>query len=254
MFALLLVPSPPASAQVAAAPWPASAQGRALPRPAWVLVIPARRTATGDLVIWDRNDAWTKAWRVPRLVDGIRMVSLLGDAEDRRSVTADAIDGMIVSSLDVVVRKYGAPAIALAVSDGSAVAIAGYVPGYSAAWQPAEATSDVQETQRRSSRVLAGMFGGSGAAPLPRETPVEPTFDADIVDAIERTDGTFDYVVGFSVPGQGPEDLALRLEALPDARIKSVTGQVGRVRATLSYDTPRDSIADELAAAGFTVR
>lgn len=169
-------------------------------------------------------------------------------------MTAEAIDGMIVSSLDVVVRKYGAPAIALAVSDGAAVAVAGYVPGYSAAWQPVDASADVQDTQRLAVRTLAGMFGGATAPVAPRDPSPEPTHDADIVDAIERMDGTFDYVISLSVPGQGPEEIALRLERLPDARLKSISGQPGRVRVTLSYDTPRDSIADELAGVGFSVR
>ena len=191
---------------------------------------------------------------MPRLVGGVRMVSLLGDAEDRRSITADAIDGMMVSSLDVVVRKYGAPAIALAVTDGRSVAVAGYAPGYAASWQPVYDASDPVEAQRRSVETLASMFGGNAGPAAVATEATAPSYDADIVDAIERTDGTYDYVLSLSVRGQGPDDIALRLEALPGARLKAIEGAPGKVRATVSYDAPHDAIADDLSAAGFSVR
>lgn len=183
------------------------------------------------------------------------MVALLGDAEDKRSITAEAIDGMVVSSLDVVVRKYGAPAIALAVADGRGVAVAGYVPGWAASWQPVHDVADTAEAHRKSVEALASLFGSpAGAVPTRPQPESSPNHDVDIVDAIERTDGTFDYVISVTVPGQGPEEVALRLEAMPGASLASVTGSQGRVRATLKYETPHDGIADDLAALGFSVR
>lgn len=147
-------------------PWPDQAYERGLPRPDWVLAIPARRASDGSLTIWDRNDPWTSAWRVPITVDGLRIVTLFGDTEDRRSITPDAIDGMLVDQMQPVMEKYGAPALALIVDDGSGIALAGYVPGYPASWTLAAETADTEETRKASADLLASLFNGAVTAPV----------------------------------------------------------------------------------------
>ena len=159
LTALLLIAPHEVSAQSSpAAPWPSAAQGRSLPRPDWVLAIPARRQGDGSLVIWDRNDDWTKVWRVPKAVDGLRIVTLLGDSEDRKSITPSAIDEMLVDQMRPVMDKYGAPALALIVTDGQSTAVAGYVPGWTAAWTEVMYADGLAETRSLATDAISAMF------------------------------------------------------------------------------------------------
>lgn len=147
-------------------PWPDLAYERGLPRPDWVLAIPARRGADGRLTIWDRRDPWTSAWRVPTTVDGLRIVTLFGDTQDRRSITPEAIDGMLVDQMRPVMDKYGAPALALIVDDGQGIAVAGYVPGYPASWTTATEFEDVENTRAESASKVVSLFSGVVSAPV----------------------------------------------------------------------------------------
>lgn len=156
-----------------AAPWPIAAQGRSLPRPDWVLAIPARRQADGSLAIWDRNDDWTKEWRVPKVVDGLRIVTLLGDSEDRKRITPSAIDEMLVDQMRPVMDKYGAPALALIVTDGQSTAVAGYVPGWTAAWTDVPYAAGLPETHALSTAAISGMFSEPYSQPLATDTGAE---------------------------------------------------------------------------------
>lgn len=146
-----------------------SAQNRGLPRPDWVLAIPARRTADGGLVIWDRTDEWTRAWRVPRVIDGMRVVTLLGDSQDSRSITPAAIDGMLVDEMQVVLDKYGAPALALIVNDGASIAVAGYVPGWQASWTSVASDLDPHVARDNSMDAIASLFDGRGNQTQPSQ-------------------------------------------------------------------------------------
>ena len=223
-------PSPAPLAAEPAAPWPEEAQGRSLPRPSWVLVIPARRKLNGDLSIWERSDEWTKAWRVPRTLGGVRMVTLLGDSEDRRSVTAAAIDGMLVDSLAVVMRKYGAPALALAVTDGRSVALAGYVPGYAASWLPSVTGNDMEDTRNKSLSTLASLFGGSASPAAPSDEPaaMAKSRDAEILAMRDRDDGGMDFRVRMR---------------MPEAEAREALGNVAGVNVETVDPSGSDSVA-----------
>ena len=97
--------------------WPQDARGGSLRKPAWVLVVPAKRQDDGSLLVWDRNDSWVRQWIVPaKTPKGLRTVAIVGDSEDKRLVAATQIDNMQSSALRQISRKYNAPAIALAVS------------------------------------------------------------------------------------------------------------------------------------------
>ena len=248
-----LAPSGPDTghAAEAAAPWPASAQGRPLPRPAWVLVIPARRKPDGGLAIWERSDEWTRAWRVPKTVRGVSLVTLLGDAEDRRAVTAAAIDGMLVDSLAVVMRKYGAPALALAVTDGASVALAGYVPGHAASWVPAEGGPDLAETRARALPALAALFSAGGA---PARAPAAEADTVEILALRDRDDGGYDYRIGLP-PGLSGGGAEARLDGVAGLGVAEVArGPDGREVAVLTGFAGQDELVAALRARGLTVR
>ena len=246
----------PASAQAAAA-WPSTAQGRPLPRPAWVLVIPARRTSKG-LSIWARDDDWTRAWRVPRLVGGLRIVTLFGDAEDRRSITADAFDGMIIDSMEIVRRKYDAPAIALAVIDGNEAAVAGWAPGWPASWEPSDASGDVATSHEAAVRALSALFsGGRGTDSPSGDTPAATGAGAisAVFEAYRQVgDGTVDYKVKLS----GSDDTAIeaaltRLARNGDLEISVESQANGEAELMVASRLDRAGVADAIRSAGLAV-
>lgn len=265
--AIAVTPVARALAQGSAAPWPSQAEGRPLPREPWVLVVPARRMADGSLSIWERDDPWTKAWRVPRVFDGLRVVTLFGDAEDRRNVTSAAIDGMVIASLGLVQRKYGAPAIALAVTDGAEVAVAGYVPGSQASWQGVSAGAGDAEARENAVRTLAAMFRASSAqltrgadgreaarpdAPAPDVVATDPPATVTVRAYRASPEGGTEFRVTLS---DGDARAAL-------ARISGVEGLTvvrdsdageGRRSVTLRLDGDADALEAALTRAGLDV-
>ncbi len=260
ILALLLL-DPAAARASAAAPWPARAEGRSLPREPWVLVVPARRTADGGLVIWERDDPWTKEWRVPRVVDGLRVVTLFGDAEDRRSVTPAAIDGMLIASLGIVQRKYGAPAIALAVTDGAEVAVAGYVPGWPASWKGVAAGDGEEAARDAAVHALAGMFKGGGR-PSVGDEPREPGDEAKspspvataaaavaVIAQRDAPDGGAEYRV--AVSGADAAGAVRRLGAIPGVSlVDDASPSDGGLRVRLRFAGGVDDLERALRSAG----
>lgn len=255
-FLSSLTPALPAEP---AAPWPDSARSRSLSRPSWVLLIPARRLPNGTLAIWDRNDDWSRMWRAPATIDGLRIVPLFGDDEDKRSVTAESIDGMMVDSLERVMRKYGAPAVALAVTDGKAVALAGWVPGYAASWEPSDVHQDPAQTKAQALTILSGMFRAGGASQASRSQPEKTTEGAGAGDVqIEAyrsgTDGATEYRLILLPPPAAVVDQALdRLQAIPGLQVVSSEPYAEGMRLVVSTSSGRQ-LSAELRAAGFSVR
>jgi hypothetical protein len=116
--------------------WPNDFRGGTFSKPAWILVIPVQRQADGSLAIFDRKNPWVREWIVPQpTAQGIRTVTIVGDSEDKRLVSADDIDQMRGSALQRLARKYNAPAVAIAVSDADGTtAVAAWMPGRQATW------------------------------------------------------------------------------------------------------------------------
>lgn len=149
LFKAALLASVLSATAATAAPqgsWPEEMRASGLPKQNWIMVIPARREADGSVLVWDRDDPWTKQWTVPKATPGgTRTVAINGDAEDRRIVSAAQIDNMSVSSLSTLAGKYGASAIAVVVADGEgAVAVAAWAHGNYATWDEAPAGTDMR--------------------------------------------------------------------------------------------------------------
>lgn len=141
--------------------WPQDARGGSLRKPAWVLVVPAKRQEDGTLLVWDRNDSWVRQWIVPeKTPKGLRTVAIVGDSEDKRLIAATQIDNMQSSALRQIARKYNAPAIALAVSAGDEQVVAAWVPGYNATW---DYTTGGIENRKASLETIDQLFSGHQA-------------------------------------------------------------------------------------------
>lgn len=142
--------------------WPSEARGAIQPRPKWIIVVPVTRDASGTITAWNRSDPWIRKWVVPKRVgDGIRTVTVTGDADDVRGVSGDQFDNMDSSALRRLTSKYGAPAIAVVVSgtDGNA-AVAAWTPGHQASW---EVTRDGEDPKEGAMRILGDLFSGAAA-------------------------------------------------------------------------------------------
>lgn len=128
--------------------WPIEAQGVSLPKPEWVLVIPAKRDSMGSIVIWDRDVPWMRQWIVPQSTpNGLRTIAIAGDSEDKRLIEGFHLDEMDTDALQRLASKYKAPAIAIAVSDESdAIAVAGWMPEQAAAWESVQISGSRKET------------------------------------------------------------------------------------------------------------
>lgn len=198
-------------------------------------------------------------WRAPATVDGLRIVPLFGDDEDKRSVTAESIDGMMVDSLERVMRKYGAPAVALAVTDGRTVGLAGWVPGYAASWEPSDVHQDPAQTKAQALTILSGMFRAGGAAQASRSQPEKGTESAGAGDVqIEAyragADGATEYRLILLPPPAAIVDQALaRLQAIPGLQVLSSEPYAEGLRLVVS-NSSGGQLPAQLRAAGFSVR
>lgn len=141
--------------------WPPEARGGGLPKVDWVLVVPAVRTAQGELEIWNNADSWTDEWTVPRPTPGgLRAVAIKGDASDIRTVSGHDLDGMDLEALGYLAEKYSAPAVAVAVKEeGAGTAVAAWVPGSAAVWDEALSLSGHREAALS---LIDGLIGSSG--------------------------------------------------------------------------------------------
>jgi hypothetical protein len=141
--------------------WPQDARGGSLRKPAWVLVVPAKRLEDGTLLVWDRTDTWVRQWIVPeKTPKGLRTVAIVGDSEDKRLIAASQIDNMQSSALKQIARKYNAPAIVLAVSSGDEQVVAAWLPGYNATW---DYTSGGFDNRKASLETIDRLFSGHQA-------------------------------------------------------------------------------------------
>ena len=155
LFALTAFPASAANVEGA---WPQEARGGSLRKPAWVLVVPAKRLEDGSLLVWDRQDDWVRQWIVPeKTPKGLRTVAIVGDSEDKRLIAAAQIDNMQSSALRQIARKYNAPAIALAVSSGNEQVVAAWAPGYNATW---DYTAGGLESRKASLETIDELFSG----------------------------------------------------------------------------------------------
>lgn len=132
--------------------------GASLGRVGWVLVIQAVRGPKGDLRPWDKESAWSKAWRVPGDAGGTRYVPVLGDAEDREHVRAS--DARHLGGLGFLASKYQAPAIAIVVREPDGVAVSGWRGGVASGWAtaPMPAGAAVEDARAAAVRLIAGIF------------------------------------------------------------------------------------------------
>lgn len=157
--------------------WPEESRGQPLPKPEWILVVPARRGPDGAVKAWDKEDSWTREWIVPRATpSGTRTVAIVGDSEDRRNIEGWSLDEMDVAALGRLASKYSAPAVAVVVEDDlGAAAVAAWMPQQAATWE----TAGAGDARNGSLATLDSIFSGG--------SPSRESFDVAITG--QRVDG-----------------------------------------------------------------
>lgn len=191
--------------------WPDEASHISLSKKDWILVIPARRSQDGEIILWDKDDPWLKQWIVPRQTpSGIKTVAITGDAEDKSLIHGWHVENMEVDALRGLSQKYKAPAIAVAVMDeDEQVAVAGWVSGEGAAWRFA----DMQTSSRVASlQALDDIFKGySDYQFSPGRTDV-------FIAGQREVDGWLEYLIEAAHP-----DTLERIRRMGEVQVFDVT-------------------------------
>lgn len=81
-------------------------------KPNWIIVIALERD--GGKTTWNKNSTWTQSWIAPTRINGMRVVSTRGDADDHDKLTSEvmASPGDAGKEASYIAGKYGAPAVA----------------------------------------------------------------------------------------------------------------------------------------------
>ena len=94
-------------------------------KPSWILAIPVE--AVSSKTVWGRESAWSRQWVAPVRRDGMRIVSIMGDADDRARLTEGMLsqpdDSSTAQAALALARKYGAPAVAVLRANGEGTAV-----------------------------------------------------------------------------------------------------------------------------------
>lgn len=142
-------------------------------RPSWIMIVPFEDVAGGK-ALWGRASAWSKAWVAPVKRQGMRLVTVMGDADDRDRLTArmlgDPSSPATIEAALSVGRKYGAPAVALLRYQDS---------GTVTAWLARPGGSQVTRTFNGATVSEAREAAITALAGMQSEAHSNPTADAD---------------------------------------------------------------------------
>lgn len=229
--------------------WPPEARGVVQPRPKWLMVIPAVRDASGNLFTWKKDDAWLRKWIVPKTIgNGIRAVTITGDADDMRAVTGPQFDSMDSSALRRLTSKYGAPALAVVVEgeDGDA-AVAAWTPGRAASW---DTTRRGEDSKEGAMRILGDLF--SGTTPHRNRIRITGVRTVGGVDQFRIESRDWDAIQELR-RNRGLEVLEMSNDGGQSiAIVKNVSGRDiedviadGADKAAISHHAPEETMADD---------
>lgn len=185
----------------------------------WVLVIQAGRGSKGDLIPWEKEGAWAKAWRVPGDVSGTRYVPVFGDAEDREHVKP--MDHKHLGGLAFLAAKYHAPAIAVVVREADAVAVTGWRAGAMSRWisVPMPASAAVDDAKAAAVKMISGIFP-AGHARDP-EVITSDRMKARVIAFRDAGESTRQYQI--AVEGKGsPQGLQRKIESIRGLSISEI--------------------------------
>jgi len=151
-----------------------------------------------------------------------------------------------------VMRKYGAPAFALAVTDGHSVALAGWAPGWPASWEPMNVSGNELETKKQALSILASMFKRN-VAPRPPQTQKKGEGEVQIEEVRQNSDANAEYSVILHPPAGGSiQNARAKLESSTHLHIVTAEPYADGLR--LVVDTGAGDIEPELRTLGFSVR
>lgn len=185
----------------------------------WVLVIQAGRGSKGELIPWEKEGAWSKAWRVPGEVGGTRYVPVFGDAEDREHVKPS--DQRHLGGLAFLAAKYHAPAIAVVVREADAVAVTGWRAGAASGWNsvPMPASATVDDAKAAAVKMIANIFPAQRTRDP--ETIASDRMKARVLAFRDAGEATRQYQI--AIEGKGsPQALQRKIESVSGLSISEI--------------------------------
>jgi hypothetical protein len=185
--------------------------------PAWTLVVPVHRLPDGNVAFWEREDAWSKAWRIPGGQGGLRTVEVTGDSEDKAETTWAMMEAMDRAALWRLSEKYGAPSISVVTLEGDAVTVNAWSGGrISGESSVAVDPSDMAAARATATELMAAVIedlhaaSGEKAADDGEEDEAAPEMDRDPVkvSVVSRIDIDGGWEYRLAVPAEDAERAA----------------------------------------------
>jgi hypothetical protein len=255
-----LASAPPSLPEAAAPP---SAAPETPKKPAWILVVPVEQVSGRP--VWGRASAWSRAWIAPVRQSGMRLVTIMGDADDHQRLTDDMLadpddPGTAEAALGLA-HKYGAPAVSLIQYDG-ATTLQGWLwrPGSAPQTSTVDASPEAAKTSGASlvadlAEPAADGLGNVVNSPSADQTAPAVGLDVDLEDHPEYVQDTR---YGFAiVMSTDDNDAAVQVRhsvaQIPGVAIlSSDTDQDGLV-IQAAYNGSKGQLMTAIAAAGITI-
>jgi hypothetical protein len=240
-------------------------------RPAWVLVVPGEALDEGRS-LWGRESAWSRSWAAPVRLDGMRLVSTMGDADDRKrlipSMIANPDDAGTGDAIRWLGQKYGAPAVAMVLREPSG--------GIRATlWRtgggtPATSVDDAPGNDPKAAAL--DMLGdlakpepaedhGDGVAAEASHAPDEQSVSAhgslDQVDLEEHPEYSQEGLLGFAIvlaSEDANRSARIRdaVSRLPGVTVRSADADADGAEVTGTFGGDRAALVAELASIGLS--
>jgi hypothetical protein len=256
-------PQVPAPVTAQATPSPGAA------RPGWILVVPAEMLE-GGRALWGRESAWSRSWAVPARLDGMSLVSTMGDADDRKrlapAMIADPDSAATGEAARWLGRKYGAPSVAMVLREpGGGIRAclwrtAGGDPESSSDDAPGE---DPRATALEMVGDLAapepeGGEGGTAAATGAAEAPgAAAAGSRDDVDVEEHPEYAPEGLLGFAIvvaseDVQRSQRIRDAVARLPGVTVRTADADADGAEITGSFAGDRAALVAELSSVGIS--
>jgi hypothetical protein len=262
-----LVPPAGSMDQSAPAPVQVPAQPR---KPGWVLVIPV--DATGPRPSWGGDSAWAHQWVAPVRRDGMRFVSIMGDADDRMRMGSSMLtqpdDQATAAAALSLGRKYGTSAVAMVRAQEGGTSVYYWHSGN----EPQESDSDVSPGSAKETALglLVSLADpGKGGVPDPVPAPAAdakaaPASNASVVSEATTVDiethpeWAQDGQMGFAVVLATSDTLRSamlkhRMAAMSGVHVLTSDVDSDGAVITGSYEGDRGGLASALEAVGIKV-
>lgn len=230
-------------------------------RPAWILAVPVEAGPRGGTV-WLRDSPWSRAWIAPVRRQGMRIVAITGDAEERERLTPALLDDpdspRAVQALLGIARKYGAPAVSLVRQDGAG-GLRAWVWWRDGQVETGDASGSGPGAREAALALIASLAAPAAPAredrPEAEETPAgPPEVDLEEHQEVAGGPGEFGFAVVLDTRKQAEISAVRRaVSAIPGTWVRDTRVDPEGLEITGVFQGGRAEFERALAAAGLRV-